>query len=172
MLDLNDLETGQPAIDPALGRVFALSAGICLEKRGHSPGVMLSIRGHIAGSDALLWPLITQQARLSFDRNEAIERGAMGLAVLLLHQKIGLVPIRRGAIDEGIDYWMGPEGSDSENAQPVARLEISGTLRGGDAEIRRRVREKLAQTAPTDGPTPAYVVVVGFRQPVAEVRRK
>lgn len=173
MLDLNDLFSGQPAIDPGLGREFALTAGICLEKQGHSQGVALSVRGHIEGNEALSWPPITQQAILSFDRDEATERGATGIAVLLLRQRIGLVTIRRGAIGEGIDYWMGQADAAPESAQPVARLEISGTLYGGAADIRSRVRKKLEQTAPTDDTLlPAYVVVVGFRQPVAEVRRK
>lgn len=172
MLDLNDLSSGQPAIDPALGQVFALTAGICLEKRGHSPGVTLSIKGYIEGSETLIWPPITQQARLSFDQNEAIEQGATGIAVLLIRQRIGLVTVQRSAIGEGIDYWMGHAAASLESAQPVARLEISGVLNGGDSDIRRRVRDKLDQTARTDGDLPAYVVVVGFRQPVAEVRRK
>ena len=144
-----------------------------MEDRGHSVGVELSIRGYIEGNDSLSWPAVTEQVQKSMaDSRESTERGATGIAVLLVRQNLGLVVIERATIGEGIDYWLGQE-SDDRDSQRIARLEVSGTRRGDAARIRKLVRDKLAQTAPTDETLlPAYVVVVGFRQPVAEVRRK
>ena len=39
--DLKALAHGMPGITPALGRVLAEAAAVCLENRGHIPGVLL-----------------------------------------------------------------------------------------------------------------------------------
>jgi hypothetical protein len=72
--------------------------------------------------------------------------------------------------DIGFDYWMGDESAIP--FQSKARLEISGIRRGDDSDIKARVRQKLKQTNQSDGLLPAYVIVVEFGSPLAEVRRK
>lgn len=57
--------------------------------------------------------------------------------------------------------------------QNKARLEVSGIRNGDQKIIKARVREKLTQTEVSDKTRlPAYVVVVEFGRPVAEVRQR
>ncbi len=53
------------------------------------------------------------------------------------------------------------------------RMEVSGILNGDDGLVMKRVREKIRQTDPSDYlGLPAYVIVVEFGRPLAEVREK
>lgn len=71
----------------------------------------------------------------------------------------------------GFDYWLGDEAD--MPFQNKARLEVSGIRNGDQKIIKARVREKLTQTEVSDKTRlPAYVVVVEFGRPVAEVRQR
>jgi hypothetical protein len=94
--------------------------------------------------------------------------GAEGVAILLIRRETGYVAIERAAIGTHIDRWLGHE-SDAPYFQRKARLEVSGILRGSDGDVRRRVREKMDRLALTGDRLPAYVVVVEFSGPLAEV---
>ena len=171
MLDLNDLGNGLPAITPDFGRVLAEAGGVCLESQGHVQGVQLRVRGYSNGSYLLAWPPITEQTRRCWNDYEvATEHGAMGIAVLLAQKEIGYTVIERSRKGTGFDYWMG-EGVD-EPFQHEARLEISGIRKGSDRDVQARMRQKLKQTDRSDGSLPAYVIVVEFGQPHAEVQEK
>ena len=123
--------------------------------------------------------MVTGQARRTWnDLREATQFGAAAIAVLIAKREIGYAVVDRAVIGTGIDYWMGDE-SDGPPFQNKARLEISGILKAdGDGnnvkrEVSARVREKLTQTDPSDHTAiPAYVVVVEFGSPVAEVQKK
>jgi len=78
--------------------------------------------------------------------------------------------IQRSRKGTGFDYWMGDESA--LPFQNKARLEISGIRKGGESDIKTRVKQKLKQTNQSDGKLPAYVIVIEFGRPVAEVRRK
>lgn len=175
MLDLNDLGSGSiPGLSGAAGAAMAEAAGVCLESQDHTPGVRLSVTGNGGRSSySLQWPPISAQSRRTWnDPEEATENGAGGIAALLIIRETGYVPIARSRKGTGIDYWLG----DVANATALeyqARLEVSGLRRGDGRAVRNRVRQKLAQTAPSDQTElPAYVIVVEFSTPQAEVRRK
>lgn len=93
----------------------------------------------------------------------------MGIAVLLAQKEIGYTVIERSRIGTGFDYWLGKE---SNLFQKKARLEISGILRGSNSDVKARIRQKLKQTNRSDGVLPAYVIVVEFGHPLAEVQKK
>ena len=62
-----------------------------------------------------------------------------------------------------------------ENDELVVRgrMYVSGILQRNDSEIRARTREKLGQTDQSDSSAlPAYVIVVEFGRPLAEVTKK
>ena len=174
MLDLNDLGDGSiPAVTPALGNLLAEAGGVCLESQGHTQGVRLNVRGYRANSYALTWQSITsEQARRTWNNHiRATELGAEGIAVLLARREIGHEVIESSWIGTGFDYWLGDE-SDT-TLQRKARLEVSGIRQGNDRTIRERVRGKLVQTNPSDpSQLPAYVIVVAFEIPIAEVQMK
>ena len=177
MLDLNVLERGLPGITPAWGKAMAQAAGVCLESQGHRQRVHLLVTGIAVNIYALAWPLITDQTlRALADPQEATEYGATAIAVLLAKKEHGYVAIERSVKGTGIDYWLGHE-TDGPPFQQKARLEVSGVLRveGSDNDAARvvssRIRQKLRQTQASSGSLPAYVIVIEFGTPLAEVQK-
>ena len=177
MLDLNELEDGLPAITPEWGRALAQAAGVCLESQGHPQGVLLRVIGHLNNTYTLIWPPTSDQAfRTWADLQEATEYGATAIAVLLVKREAGYAVVERSAKGTGIDYWLGHE-AEGPPFQSKARLEVSGILsvKGSDSGVEKavakRVREKLKQTQSSSGTLPAYVVVVEFGRPLAEVQK-
>ena len=173
ILDLSDLGTGAvPAITQALGNMLAEAAGVCLESQGHMPGAPLMVRGYINDSHVLVWPTITEQALRAWnDLEYTTHHGAAGIAVLLADRKLDQTVIEASRKGTGIDYWLGDESD--ETFQHKARLEVSGIRRGDDQVLRGRVRQKLRQTDRSDDSgLPAYIIVVEFGRPLAEVREK
>jgi hypothetical protein len=171
MLDLRDLIEGLPAITPAFGSALAEAGGVCLESEGHLQGDTIVVRGDFRNEHCLAWPSLTEQAiRCWNDPEVATEHGAVGIAVLLAKKEIGFTVVERSRKGTGFDYWMGD--TRDEPFQNMARLEISGIRSGDDRIIRARVQQKLKQTNASDGVLPAFVVIVEFGNPVAEVHKK
>ncbi len=171
MLNLNDLGNGLlPAISPYRGMALAEAGGVCLESRGHVMGAQLHVSGYANNIYPLAWPPINEQSRRTWkDLQEATEMGAMGIAVLLAKKETGHAVLERSRKGTGFDYWMGDEST--EPFQAKARLEISGILDGSDPDVRRRVRQKLKQISHSNGPLPAYVIVVEFGKPLARMQK-
>ena len=177
MLDLNELKSGLPAITPSWGSVLAEIAGVCLETQGHRQGVRLTLTGLVVKDIALLWPATSSQTfRTWADLQEATEYGATAIAVLLAKKEFGYTVIERAVKGTGIDYWLGYD-ADGPLFQSKARLEISGILNAresyGSVEsaIAKRVREKIEQSQTSAGSLPAYIIVVEFGEPTAEVQQ-
>ena len=173
MLDLSELAEGRiPRITPFFSGVLAEAAGFCLESQGHTQGVNLLVRGHIEKDHSILWPPVNEEALQTYDADHATEFGATGIAVLLAKLEIGYDVIERSRKGTGIDYWLGNE-TETLPFQRRARLEVSGIGRGDESTVRARVRQKLKQTQRSDDvQLPAYVIVVEFGRPLAEVREK
>jgi hypothetical protein len=172
MLNLCELASGLPAITPAFGQHLAEAGAVCLESQGHKMGKLIDVQGEHNQQYALQWPPVTDQViRCLNDPEVATEFGAVGVAVLLAKKLIGYSVIQRSRKGTGFDYWLGEE--TSEPFQNKARLEISGIRNGDQKTVKTRVDKKLNQTNPSD-PTgfPAYVMVVEFGRPVAEVIKK
>ena len=173
MLELSSLGEGRvPAITPAVGNMLAETAGVCLEAEGHAPGVRLLVRGYLDARYPLTWPLITVQALRAWnDRERAREFGAEGIALLVAERELGYAVIECSRRGTGFDYWMGIESAGT--FQREARLEVSGIRQGNDRVVRTRVWQKLQQTDRSDAvQLPAYVIVVEFGRPLAEVQKK
>ncbi|MCB2215119.1 MAG: hypothetical protein KQH59_03575 [Desulfobulbaceae bacterium] len=171
MLDLNELEKGLPAISSSFGKALAEAGGVCFESQSHRQGVLIEIRGFSSTDYSLNWPTITDQIRRNWnDPEEATEFGATAVAVLLIKKEVGFSVINRARKGKGFDYWLGDE--DSMPFQNKARLEISGIRSGKYSHIKSRLKKKLKQTEPSDGLLPAYIVVVEFSKPAAEIRDK
>jgi hypothetical protein len=79
--------------------------------------------------------------------------------------------IQRSRKGTGFDYWLGDESYMPFESK--ARLEVSGIRNGDQKVVTARVRAKLMQTEVSDVTSlPAYIVVVEFGHPVAEVRQR
>ena len=177
MLTLNDLSNADiPGITPALGGALAEAGAICLESQGHPQGVRLPVRGISDHVYRLTWTPATVQARQVWQYNRATEWGVEGIAVLLARRETPYTVIEAGVQGTGIDYWLGDESDIA--LQRKARLEVSGIRRpdgrvAPDSVIAQRVNDKLRQTNQSDDTRlPAYVIVVEFGRPVAEVHEK
>ena len=152
--------------------MLAQGAAVCLESQGHPQGVSLDARGDVTESCSVTWPPVTAQAlRTWAEPRVATERGAEAIAVLLAQQETGHAVIEMARQGTGFDYWLGEESGIT--FQRKAMLEVSGIRQGSDSEVRARVREKLRQTEQSDsqyGTMQAWVIVVEFGRPLAEVR--
>ncbi len=174
-LDLHDLANGDiPAITPAIGRLLAEAAGVCLQSQGHEQGVKLIVSGAFTTDIALSWNAIHgRYADAWADLHEATEYGAVAVAVLLIKHLTSYEVVQRSRRGTGIDYWLG-----DDTVLPYtrkARLEVSGILTGTQQTVRARVLSKLRQTELSDatlGGLPAYVIVVEFGTPLAEIHQR
>jgi hypothetical protein len=151
--------------------VLAEAAAICLETNGHPQGVTLSVRGAISGGFKLNWQPVAERARRAYNSDDAVEHGACAVAILLLREIAGFVAVQRSVTRTAIDYWLG-DATDLP-FQYKARLEVSGIMRGAEKDIKARVRMKRKQTEQSDGTQlSAWIVVVEFGRPVAEVAKR
>ena len=151
---------------------MAEAAGVCLESQGHAPGVTLQVRGaNRTGNCILRWPVITEQARQAWNYHErATELGAVGVAVLLAERETGYQVISQSHKGTGFDFWLGDVSAQGFTERAI--LEVSGIRQGNDGVVEARMREKLQQTRRSRNLTlPAYVIVIEFGRPLAEVRR-
>lgn len=172
MINLNELSLGLPAITKSFGAALAEAGAVCFESEGHVQGDIIEIKGDYNNSYKLSWPQVTQQTLKCWNDPEVTtEHGAVGVAVLLAKKEIGYNVIERSRKGTGFDYWLGDD--EINPFQNKARLEISGIRNGSDNQIRSRVKQKKNQTNPSDRYSlPAFIIVVEFGNPIAEVHKK
>jgi len=105
------------------------------------------------------------------DLEEATEKGAAGIAILVILELTEYTILRRAEKDTGIDYWLAYQRDVKDVGENVlkhaARLEVSGILeQNPNNTIRRRVKRKLEQSKFSDKTRlPAYVLVAEFSIP-------
>jgi glycine/D-amino acid oxidase-like deaminating enzyme len=164
-------EGTMPGLSSAYGAQLAEAAAVCLEKREHRSGVTFHLVGGRAAQFLMEWPPVDDQARRSHnDFQEATERGAYGIAILIVCDLTGMVVVERSAKGPGFDYWLGNEDEDDASDElfaKKARLEVSGILSGSRSQVQARVRRKREQMKPSDRLAPGYVAVVEFGTPIA-----
>lgn len=92
--------------------------------------------------------------------DDATRDGAYSLSIAAIEIELGLLAVERAETRTGADYYMAPSSPTSlENAY---RLEVSGVDHGNEADIRRRLNEKIQQTKHGSSNLPAIAAVVGF----------
>jgi hypothetical protein len=165
---LQKLSMGLPAITPAFGFCLAEAAAVCLEQNGHQQGAKLIVQGDLEGSFPLNWPNVTEQMYRCWNDNEvATEHGAYAIALSLIEKLTDFTIVERSFKGTGIDYWLGDK--NDMFLRKKARLEVSGLRKGTQSEIKSRLKIKRHQTTPSNGILPAYIVIVEFSQPTAQV---
>jgi hypothetical protein len=174
-LNLSDLEQGMPGITPRFGACLAEAACFCLENQNHGTGVQMKIDGEFRHSLRLQWPACedkAQRARCWGDSDVATENGAYGIAALVINELTNYRIVERSRKGTGFDFWLGKKGSASLLFQEKARLEVSGIMKGDEQSIAARVRRKMKQISPSDGPLPGVVAVVEFGVPRSRISEK
>lgn len=169
-IDLNSLADGKmPGLTAACGGALAEAAAVCLEDREHKSGVSLHLTGIRNQQRTLNWAAVTDQQRRCYnDLQEATERGAYGIAILVAKDLTGMVVVERSKKGPGFDYWLGQSDDDDLFANK-ARLEVSGILAGDDSAIKSRTKLKVDQIKPSAKLAPGYVAIVEFSKPTAHM---
>ena len=169
IIDLDTLANGMPGLTSACGRSLAEAAAVCLDDRKHTSGVSLQITGLQKQERVLTWPSVTDQQRRCYnDLQEATERGAYGVAILVVKELTGQLVVERSKKGPGFDYWLA-HADDEQLFSNKARLEVSGILSGTDTEMRGRTRQKKKQIQPSARLAPGYVAIVEFSKPTAHL---
>jgi hypothetical protein len=164
-------EGTMPGLSSVNGAQLAQAAAVCLENREHRSGATFHLTGVKVTQFLMEWPPVDDQARRSHnDLQEATERGAYGIAILIVCDHTGMVVVERSAKGLGFDYWLGDR-DDDELFAGKARLEVSGILSGSRSQAQARVRQKREQMKPSAHLAPGYVAVVEFGTPIACVER-
>jgi len=79
-----------------------------------------------------------------------------------LERESCLGAVRRAETKTGADYYIGPQGSGSDDLDNCLRLEISGLNEGSHTEVLRRLLQKVEQAIQGKSNLPAIAGVVGF----------
>jgi len=165
-LSLQILEDGTTTgLSVRNGAFLAEAASVCLKHHNHNLTIKLKVEGYIQDEFELLRLEVNELSLSSFaDLEEAVQFGAMGIAVLLVHNQTGW-KAKRSWKGTGFDYWFG-ENSDDYPFQDKLRVEVSGDLKGSDSELNSRLKKKMDQTAVTDNLNiPACAIIVEFSNP-------
>jgi len=173
---LEDLKRGYPGLDKDTGGSHRIAAMVCLDSQKHESGVHCEMKSlkETTSMLRLTWnEAVTQQMKNTwYDRREASEMGAAGLAILVILAFTEYTVLRRMDIDEktGMDYWLSKNaniGNLTENfLQGDARLEVAGRRSASTDIIRGIVQSKLKRSTKSDKTgKPAYVIVMEFSRP-------
>jgi hypothetical protein len=91
-------EGTMPGLSSVYGAQLAQAAAVCLENREHRSGVTFHLVGVKTTQFLMEWPPVDDQARRSHnDLQEATERGAYGVAILIVCGLTGMVVVERSA---------------------------------------------------------------------------
>ena len=169
LLDNSDYGT---YILPSMYLYYAESAAICFEENNFVGAVSLKIEDtqvEIAKFDCS-WAALTQQVKdMHNDLMEETEYGAYCIAFLIIHHLTDYKIIRRSKRKTGFDYWLGEKTSDYP-FEDLARLEVSGILKGKMTDVAQRIKIKKEQIKQSDGSQlPAYIIVTEFGQPISKI---
>ena len=168
-IDVSQLEAGLPAITPAFGATLVEAIAICFDDQNYASGSSFQVDGDFQTQVQFLYPNVTVQMRRCWnDEESTTEQAAYGIAFLLIRHLTNLTVIERSRRGTGFDYWLGIERPNLP-FQRMMRLEVSGIRCGNSRLINARVRMKINQVRRFDNALPAYVVVVEFGIPCANI---
>lgn len=145
------------------------AATVCLQSEGHEPGVSMEVF-ETESRYSLFWGSADDEMKRTWaDRDHATENAAYCIALLLMHDRKGLISIERSARENGFDYWIGVKGAGSGLFQKRARLEVSGIRHGSESQVLKRLEEKMIRLKKYKEPLPAIVIVVEFGKPAVRI---
>jgi hypothetical protein len=126
------------------------------------------------GSDSyeVEWEQATEEIlRCWQDEEETTEKGAYGIAILLIDKTVELKFVRQSRKYNGFDYWLAPK--DAEYPfEETARVEVSGIRSGPRSRVKTRMKEKIDRLDRYSSTLPVFIVVIEFGSPLAIVSKK
>src|ERR1039458_10418535 len=147
-LRLDGLHERHPGITQALGESYVEAAAVCWS-RHHQPPINVTLN-HADKSESRIVNFVVPDIRVrNAHANEidATETGAYAVSLAAVEEVAGLVAVRRAETLTGADWYVAPTGAEFEDLETCIRLEVSGISAGASGEIKRRLREKIAQAA-------------------------
>jgi hypothetical protein len=167
------LKRGELGISSVGGAYLAEAAEFCLQHHSHLKPVLIHLTGHLRDSASLEWGEHIDAKSLSRthgDLKRAVEDGAYGIAIVLATGTTGIPSAMKSPQSTGFDYWLT---SGDERNFFEARLEVSGLLKGNQAEIAQREKKKIKTTGRSDDTQlPAYIFIVEFGAPEARIMKR
>lgn len=161
-----------PGLSAVVGKCMEEAACLCLEEQGHSSGVALRHKWEKDSWFTVEWEHGDSKKWSSWDKDQATEWGASGIAILLIHFLTGLRVIERAQKGDRIDYWLGETHDDDPPFIGTERLEVSGIRKDDESRVMSRVKEKLRRLSLANSELPAIVVVIEFGTPMSHMERK
>lgn len=175
-IDLDSLRSGIPALSKGKASLLLETCVWCLTECEHDNGTkMKSVNDAEESSFSIHWPASKVDLLAigrAYNDNDAVEYGAEALSLLLVREQTSYTAIKRAVTGTGIDYWLGKQKQEGDNIFDAcdARLEVSGILKENSSNsVKKRIKEKIKQTHPTDQTFPVLISVVEFGQPYAEL---
>lgn len=163
-LRLDGLHERHPGLTQALGESYVEAAAVCWS-RHHQPPVTVSLNHDDKNESRTVNFSVPDARSRNAHANEidATETGAYGVSLAAVEVVAGLVAVRRAETLTGADWYVAPTGTEFEDLETCIRLEVSGISAGASADVKRRLREKIAQAARGESNLPAIAAVVGFK---------
>ncbi len=110
------------------------------------------------------WSQPSSQTRAAWANEiDTTEAGAYACAIAAVELTQNLYAIGRAETGTGADYYLAPKSGNRDDFENAIRLEISGTDKGNENLIEKRLRQKAKQTVEGNSNLPAIAAVVGFR---------
>lgn len=179
VLNLDKIKTGLSGITPARGFLYMEAAIVSLMKRGYSSGVILKIEGDFMIEMRIEWTeKVTQSTVDSWKEERYVANyGAVGIALLLYTELLGISYFEEAQIGTGIDFWVSKQGVGNEDALYIpkdARLEISGLGKEKVGNtVNMRIGQKKRQITSSDITNlPGWIIVVEFMTPKSKIIKK
>lgn len=143
------------------------AAAVCLDSQGHATRCRLAVEGEYSETFRVIRPDASSEMKASHDDEvKAVEHAAEGIAFLLMRHLTPYTVVQQMRRGTAADWWLAQRGKLLQNA---ARLECSGTLRGGTDELSRRTKQKLERARKAKPTLPTYVCVTSFKYARAKV---
>jgi len=164
LLRPDGLQERHPGLTQAVADSYVEAATVCFSRHHQSP-VTLSLQYGADQEFRVVQYSVPDDRMLGAHGNEidATEAGAYGVSLAAVEVVVGLVAVSRAETLTGADWYVAPHGADIEDLEGCVRLEVSGTSAGASSEVKRRLREKIAQTRRGSSNLPAIAAVVGFK---------
>lgn len=146
-----------------MAKAYHEAARVCLS-RHHVPPTTFTVRSGRRKTDAAVsWPTPTPRIVRAWANRDGATRDAAYLCVIAAVELLdGRIAVSRAETTTGADYYIWPAGHTGADLEDCWRLEVSGINDGSEADVARRLREKVEQARAGASNLPALAGVIGF----------
>lgn len=162
-LPIDNMSDRHWGLTPGLAQSYLEAARVTLDLFHESPQKFRLNNDRIEGYALVTWVAPDERCRDAYaNKDDATRDGAYLFAIAASELVLGWYAIRRAETQTGADYYLAPLGHSAEDLEDTFRLEVSGT-RLDEAEVRRRLNQKVKQARAGKSNLPAIAIVVGFQ---------